>query len=1087
MAYNIYPAVSPLSIAGGATSGFVSFAHFVLGEFDPPDANNRVSFFIRVLQLGPGGAAPTLTLRNIDGLHTVTVPLTVGDVPITFSFADFTQGQASAVAISGQPVYRIQLAIPAGKVGVGTWSLEIENNNAAAHEYMWVVGSNNGDSQQPWLFIESGAGDFFAQHACQVMVNDSDSLGIVLHNYGTAPINLNGGGANVVLGNFTIQNVPVTIDIGASHTVTAVFSAPNFPGISSQTWNVDYDHAPPGGDSPAPQDSVGLSAHHARVEVVYVADASGSMAYTPEGTIPGAGESPRWDFMVDAVGNLMSSLVGFAEGAGTARVLMFPDISGITPVGPPADALTQLLIHESDIHPGLPADVDAAFGAYQPLPGKAGTAIIEAVIEAMENHFDTDPTAVQHNRRTLVLMTDGSNTHGRPLSTLLPGGSHAGELQARNITVVGVAYGRDDVTDPFHVDHDLVADIAAQTTNGTSMIASDESTTSLNQAFTKAAAEGLCVSVPVDPKGLLTSKAPHAYHSVGISRHDRRVGFVVNWARNASEPTIELRRPDGVVITEKDADLDPDITYDQGRHRKTITLQPKYLGNTKIPEAGRFGAWTLHVFVGDRAEPPIPYEWGVLADSGARLRVDVGEGTVFAGDSIDLSARFTIDGLPVSNAAITLRVTVPAESRVNLLARAQMPKDAMERAREELHGEDVTGIDIKARAAVIAKFEFPSKQKAEKVITVPFEHAGGGYYRASVPGTAVQGRYELTITGIADLDGCCLRREHTRTLRVLPRPEPELSGLKFETERQDEIAVTTVSITPQDRFGNLILIDPAVDDFIAITTDDKDARFRGPVTTEFDGTYRRVIEHHPERPPRIDVRVGAVLLFDDVPVPVKQKLSWMARVVQFDPGNEAKPGINRHANPEHALGDAYAKPKDEFLSLGAGGLVVLGAKELIFRPKELVVFVHPDEPLRSYRIDVLASERDEKPRWITLGTSKGESDRFPMPPLSAPDAVVKPPPVTSPSLPAATLPLRRLATIARPTVQPPLTTLPPNWRDLVLRQPTKDLVLRPPTKVLGWSVHAVRIIDLSQAVLGPSKQPSATPGASIRGVGYVPW
>jgi hypothetical protein len=1080
VAYNIYPAVSPVSIAGAASSGAIPFAQFPLGQLDPPVAG-RASMFIRVLQLG-GGPAPAFTLSHASGTGPATVSPIVGNGDTSFFFPDFSTGIATAIAIAGQPVFQIRLAIPTGKVGTGTWSLQIGNADAGAHEYMWVVGTNEPQSQQPWLFIESGAGDFFVHNDCQVLVNGNDSLDLVLRNYGTAAIALNGGGANVVLGNFTVQSVPTSIPIGGSDTVTVVFSAPGVPGISSQTWNVDYVHTAPGADSPAPQDSVGLSARHARVEVVYVADASGSMARTPEGDIPGAGESSRWQLMIDAVGNLMGELVGFANNAGTAKVLMFPDITGITPVGPPADALTQLLIHDSDIKPSLPADVDAAFAPFLPLPGKAGTAIIEAVIAAMDNHFDSDPTAVERNRRTLVLLTDGSNTHGRPLSTLLPGGSHAGLLAARNITVIGVAYGRDDVSDPFHVDHALVAAIAAQTSDGAALIASDETTTSLNQAFTKAAAKGLCVGVIIDPKGLLTDKARHAYHPVCITRYERRVSFVVNWARNADAPTIELRRPDGVVITEQDADLDADITYDRGPQRKIITLQQKYLGDPNAPGNTRYGAWTLHVFAADKAKIPIPYEWGVLADSGARLKIDVADDTVFAGEPIEISARFTVNGLPVANAAITLRATVPTESSVNLLARAQLPEDAKKRAREELAGEDVTGVGVKARAAVIGKFKFPDKGESERVITVPFKDTGNGVYRATLPNTAVQGRYELAISGLADVDGCCLCREHACTVRVTPRPEPERSALTFQTVLEGNLAVTTISVTPQDRFGNLVLIDPVANDFVAITGDDREGRFRGPLTTEFDGTYRRVLEHDPARPPRIDVRVGEILLFDDVPVPVEQKLSWMERVVQFDRGKEAQPNINQHARPEHALGNAFSKPKDEFLSLGAGGVVILGAKELIFRPKEFVVFVQPDVELRPYQIDVLAGVRDQKPTWLTLGKSKGLTERFPMPPLPGPEPVlVAPAPVVTPAPSPVISPIGRLGAVARPlATQPTPTAVVRPVGDL------RDLASRL-APVLGWNVHAVRIIDLSHDMYGTANQPSATPGASVRGVGYVPW
>lgn len=1083
MAYNMYPAALPLPVAGGGSSGFFAFAEFAGGELAPPDALGRVSMFLRLVQIGDG-ADPSLTLRYTEGPTVIDVSITIGSSSVVPLPGAGTSGVVIATRVAGQPIYRFQLAIPQEKLGDGAWSLEVTNNNPDQRQYAWIVATSQAQSQQPWLYIESGSGDFFARNACEVLVNDMDQLAITLHNYGTSAVNFNGGGADVVIGRFTVQSVPTTIPIGGSAVVTVRFDAPSGPGISSETWDVDYTHIPPAGapGSASLQDSVDLSARHAAVEVVYVADASGSMAYTPEGTIPGAGESPRWQFMIDAVGNLMSELVGFAEGAGKARVLMFPDISGITPGGPPADALTQRLVYDGDITATLSADVDAALAAFTPLPGKAGTAIIEAVVAAMDNYFDNDPVAVERNRRTLVLLTDGSNTHGRPLSTLLPGGSHAGLLQARNINVVGVAYGRDDVTSPFHVDHALVADIAAQTSDGLTLIASAETTMSLNKAFTEAAAKGLCATVVIDPPGLLTKQAPHAYHAVCIGQHDRRVSFIVNWARNADNPQIELRRPDGVVITEEDAHNDPYITYDKGKHRRTITILPKYLEKAN-KAGGAYGCWTLHVFLGERAKPPIPYEWGVVADTGARLKTRLADETVFAGQPIEVSARFTVHGRPVENAAITLRAKVPTESRVNMLALAEVPEDAKKRAKEELKGEDVTGIDIKARAAVIGKVEFPPAKQTERVVTVPFKDTGEGEYRAVLPGTAVQGRYELTVSGLADVDGDCVRREHSLSVRVIPRPEPELSELRFETVMDKDIAVTTISITPRDRYGNLVLVDPAANDWVAITAD-RGVKFRTELYTDFDGTYRRQVEHHPAEPPRIDVRVGEVLLFDDVRVPGDTKLSWMQRVIQFDRGKEK--AANQHANPEHALGSAYQKPKDEFLSLGASGVVVLGTKEQIFRAKEFLVFVHADEPRRAYQIDVLAGADDRKPTWITLGKSKGMDERFPMPPLSAPE------PVAVPTKPVLTTPVKdplasRLSTLARPVAVQPVAVQPTPVAVLRPRPGIEDLLTRVPSTVQGWSVHAVRIVDLSNEVYGASGKPSDTPGVSIRGIGYVPW
>ncbi|WP_428269709.1 hypothetical protein [Haliangium sp.] len=1070
MAYNIYPSVSPLTLAAGGSSGLIGFAKHPLGSLDPPDGNNRVSLYVRVIQLGGSAVSPSFDLHNDNGAG-VTVPVTANGSTTTFFIPGVgPSARVTAIKIFGEPVYRLQIEIPAGDYGTGNWSLSVNNDDAVSHEYMWVVGSNNSESQQPWLFIEADAGDFFTAHGCHVRVGDTDNLDIQIRNVGTTSVTITDA-SPLVLGNFELTGIPPSLPLEGSALVTATFTAPSVPGISSETWNVGYTHTPAGADSPAPQDSVILSARHAAVEVVYVADASGSMARTPEGDLPGAGEDTRWDLMVDAVGNLMGELTGFADGAGTARVLIFPDISSITPTDPPADPLTQLLIHSGPIDPGLPGAVDTAFAAQTPISGKAGTAIIEAVIEAIENHFDTDPDAVQHNRRVLVLLTDGSNTHGRPLSTLLPGGTHAGEIAARNIHVVGVAYGRDDVTTPFHVDHGLVADIVAQAAGGATMIASDVTTKSLNEAFTDAAAAGLCGVVLADPKGVLTEKAKDGFHGVFISRYERRVGFVVNWPRQATPPTIELRRPDGKVITEKDAKAEADISYDEGRQRKLITLQPKFLGDPDDPGNPNFGPWILHVFAGEEFKPPVPYEWGVLADSSARLQIDIEDDTVFAGEPIDIEARFTVGGRPAVGVAATIQVALPAESAVNALARAVVKEDDTKRAKEKLAGADVTGIDIKAEAAKIGKVKLPSNEQLGRTVTVPLVDADGdGVYRASLLDTAVPGRYELGIAAILHVDGGCIRREHRRTIKVTPRPDPERTELIFKTALEKDVAVTTISVTPTDRFGNLFLVDPAVDDFVSITSDDREARFRGPVTTDFDGTYRREVEHDPERPPPIDVKVGTVLLFDDARIPVKQKLLWMTRVVSFTEGKEAKPGINKHDQAKAALCDATAKPADEFLALGAGGSVTLAAAARMFRCKHLEVFVHEDRPLRPYRVDVLVGRPRGRPRWVTVGKSRGITQRFRLP-------LVKPvPPKPIPPVPPV---------IVRPG--PVITTGPVIRVGPRLGANQPGATAARPIAMQAWGIHAVRVVDLSMRIEEADGSACATPGVSIRGVGYLPW
>lgn len=181
---------------------------------------------------------------------------------------------------------------------------------------------------------------------------------------------------------------------------------------------------------------------------------------------------------------------------------------------------------------------------------------------------------------------------------------------------------------------------------------------------------------------------------------------------------------------------------------------------------------------------------------------------------------------------------------------------------------------------------------------------------------------------------------------------------------------------PKDRFGNVVLIDPAFDPSIVFTING--GSFTGPIVDNHDGSYSRPLSYSGDTPPTVGVEVGGVVAVPEVPLQPVDKLHYVDKVYSFAAGAEAAPGANQHTDPTACLGDFTKKSPPGFVSLGAGGSLIVafaGRYAVEDHPGGgVTVFVHPDQGLRPYSVE--AHHGDDDDAWFEIGRSPGVTQTF---------------------------------------------------------------------------------------------------------------
>lgn len=984
MTFQTYPdpAAAPVVVVPGATSPPVSVV-----ELMSPPAGGLSEMFVTVActppVLGPvaGVLAPPTVALSADGAPAVPVT-SVGGVDPT----EVVTGQVYAtVHAEGDGVYRVELykfSVPAI-----SWAVELTNNEPGGGSdawFTWVVADAEAEARQPWLEVDP--------------VLDWDTLGTVftgqhvpyaapVGNRGTGPLTLGLATGVVGTSSFEVMGVPGPIQPGTTAPLDLTFHAPPNPGQESGvSLDLASDDPEAANAAPAHPTSPELSGSRGRLEVMLLLDASGSMGYQPDGTTTVSASDARWAKLAAAAEQFLDLLGDFSDGLGRFGVSVFPDITD--PAFPPqAPSPSAAHLHPpEDISPAAISTAVAALAVPNPPQPSGGATPMGFGIghtigdtAGSFGDFDSSPEAVAHNRRILVLMSDGAHNSGDHPSIYWrtaegDGCPDAGTAAVgrsfvdKAVAAITVAYGDPEVT-AFQVDHDLLSLVACKSGGAALDALADDAGLDLLKGFRDALIDGLALDPSIDPGGVLTAASPSVRRGVQVLEADQQVSFVVDWvSAGRGRLRVDLLTPLCELVSSSDPPRG--ILVHEAARFLVVTVTEDYLRNAEDPTRPRDGQWTLIITADDLGDGSERYQYSVLTRSRLRLQLTAGSARHVAGDTIGLVADLRLDGRPVPDASVTVHYDRPGQAAMNWLAALPVTADELQAASADLGDPEAGAIGTKAHALHRRGERFDPLGQSAALRMTP---SPDGAHRLTLPDSSIPGTYTFRAVATGELDGIPFRREQRVQVRVGVLPDPAFTLVDIAYVLVNDVLRAQVRVWPRDRFGNVVMIDPAIDPSLDIRVGG--AKPLAGVQTNHDGSYSRLVDLAPGAGVSVTVTMGGQVVLADEAVPPPSGLRYADRLVDHVPGAEAAPGANSHTDPEALLGEPGTPPRD-FLALGAGGqvTVAVGEQYVLARGGDDVnVIVAGGSPLRAYTVQ---AQQPVTGRWVDLGRSEGTSASF---------------------------------------------------------------------------------------------------------------
>ena len=990
MAFDVYPSTltNPLNIAANTTSPAQSFSERVniganLGQFGLFDA-----MFIRVAILDPNSpcATPSPPEPTVILIADGGTPVEVTAFPTFSPINNSSDTHVADVAYTLEPNGVLQIEVNFQVTG-NNWELQIRNNNTTdAREFIWVVADNLPETSQPWIEIPHNLNVDDELSPNKVLTGQSIPVALTVTNKGTGDLTINDTSGVLGGSDFEILSVPGPITPNSCGDITIQFNAPATAGTSTHQYTVGSNDSAATVAMPAASHNrrVDLSGTACKLEVIMVLDASGSMAWLPDGSAEGVAESDmRWGHMKDSAKQFLDLLEDFAGDLGQVGIVLFPDITNGFPLpnpNVPSSAVLQNAIPiPEDVTPikdGLDLHTpQAGEGAWTTMGHGIGTAMGTA--PGSFGQFLSSTNDVDNNLRWLVVMSDGKHNLGPPDPPDFYGPvNDPTSFRGKNIKVIAVSYG-----DPGSLKWppDPIQMEALRTeSDGEYLDAGPNDIANLFKSFRTAIINGLALDPTEDPRATLTRTVPEIRRSVSILPYDTKVSFCVNWTTFSKERiNVQLLTPDCQLITPSIALSDPNIKFHDHERYTIVTFNENYLRNVSEPEKSRDGIWTL-IISGDglqgRDREPIEYE--VITQSRLRMTLKLDKPKYYAGDTITLSARLALDGKGIPNASVKVTMTRPGTFAHNWVSQAKVTSTEYANSARILAGSDLTTYAIKSHAIAQKGLRY-NEVKNLNTITMT-DLSGAGTYSATIEHMTVPGTYTFTVTAVGQTEeGITFKREKRLQLYLDVRPEPQytLSDIIYTEffENNRRFIDAKVQVWPRDRFGNIVLIDPQVDPVPILTA--KGAKTTGTPTLNLDGSYSQTVRYEEGAKPVIGLKIGGKeIIRNHKLVPIKETDFIGNNDFDFKPGREAETGANRHRDPNVIFGDVTKKDPNEYLSLGANGSITITKEGLRAQgDDDITVFVRPDEDLRSYKVEAL---RSDTKKWVALGTSRGQTQSF---------------------------------------------------------------------------------------------------------------
>lgn len=978
MAFNVYPDTPTAALLGkpantpinlGANEAMTNFVPLAANVGADPDAFGLMTTFISIAVSGPAFATlPHVEVlahnpaENTDGPSKLIVAESINTGQ---GLSDGTNATDAADAYFAGPPYNDNVYLLKVIINIGATTLKLRiTNDATPRKYVWVVADSATDSKQPWINVSPNTLDYVT------LINqtaDQTAQSVLISNSGTGSLAVNGA-APAIAAPFVLNSpLPVAVAPNANASLVIGFSASAIGSTPATTFALNSTDSG-AGSNPGHNNQFKLSGKVGALEIALVLDDSGSMSTAPDGSLLPVGSlQSRWSELTSAAKSILELLAAFGQNKGNFGIVKFPGKAG-SPIG---DQTSYDLVQPEPI-PAVAgmAGPKSQIDAVVPFNGTPMNPGLQRALTAPAPYFATDANSKSLNKRWMLLMTDGAwNDGGDPTAQI-------SELAGNKITVFGAGYGT-----AGEVNYSVLQAIAAGTGGQTAQVDTSGgggiSATALANSFKTALKSGLTsVSSPSDPMAVLRTGAnAQRKHPVVITPYDRKATFMVNWNKaDAERIKLRLLTPLGEMIT----GTQTGIVYSREKRYQIYAVDESYLRNDDNKESPRYGTWWMLVSSPELADSSNSldrevYSHDVMLESSLKLHVTLDRAGYFAGDTIGLNATLTVNGLPVKHAAVKLEVTAPGQSMDNWLAGIAISPEEYKQALNRLDGRDASAIYVKAFAAQLKKLSFKASTHTTSIAMLDAQDRG--VYTAAINQTSVPDGYKLYVTAVgATEDGVVFRREHAVDLTLTVKPDPKFTQVDLIYVKISEVIVAELRITPRDRFGNLMLLDPARTPGFVVKVSDGEL---GKLTTAYDGTYSAELTYPAGTQPRISVVLGGQPILRDRPLPALDKLIYVDQLVDFKLGLEGAKGANEHPKAESVLGDIRSKPTNQFVSLGAYGVLTVGVKEGVITARgddDITVFVQAGTDLRSYLVE--AQDAQGAGAWVPLGISSGVTQSF---------------------------------------------------------------------------------------------------------------
>jgi hypothetical protein len=995
----------------------------------------------------------------------------VGEALFTFTSASGTVGENLANVVQAAPpvptllgvLHTVHVTLLAQR-GINRtlhdldWVLITKNASpctavwSVSHGRLGVPPEDGGAVGLPWIRIADPDLDWTSAAGGRPSLpgEAAQVKSLAIDNFGTAPLVIRD---TPIGGGFALPapgpgGVVLSIPTGSSGALDVSFT-PGALGPSSEIVTLDHNDT----HVPAPAVSghnagITLSADVKLLDVVMVLDASGSMGWgrNPGEYVPPADER-RWDHLTETVHQASGALWDFFQGApGGVRLqaLVFPDVVAGTPSIPGAARVWPQPGHTETLTAAVPLALRDHLDGITPVGGTpigAGLSLAVGGNTPQPGLFLDDANTF----RSLLLMTDGEHNTGiAPEVFIDKGGSDAGELPLvpdpdptdqypdlldKQVAVFAVGYGNDAAAD---TDPARLARIANYSgSRGTAVMADTAVAASLKKTFRTYLVDTFGLTQALDPIATVTWDDPVQYHELVVTEFDQSMALFVDWE------TPDRYRLDVEVITPRCEHISEDsaekygVTYRNDRRFKYFFFGPEFLR----PKDGRarHGVWQLKVRLSPQSEVDLrsPSDGDSYSETYSYETITQ-SGLVLTAKP---AAKVLTTGEPIALTAKLSNGNLPV-TRAGVTARVVGPQQSFSRW---LAAQSVSPEAYAAKAKELQAQGVTSPWTAKlhtlsdagvrfepgaREVVVPLVETADGTYAVDVDATRFEGRYALTVVARAESrTGASLRRECTAEVQVEVVPDAGRTRLDLELGPKDSVRVT---VWPRDRFDNPVLFDPASNDRVRLVA--RDARLVGQLTANLDGSYSQLVEHERCGTPTVSLVIDRkTVLTRRIVVPAD--LQWVDRLLDHRPGTILVPGSNRHDQPNAVLGPV-ATSEDAFLSLGSLGNVTVGRARGTWRARSITVFTRRFDRLRPYRVE---AKLDHGSSWGGRW-SKSWRNRWVV--LGESSGVTE----------------------------------------------TFDL-----SDYCGRPILALRVTDLSGVISGPGGAALDAPGASVHGVGYVPF